>query len=83
MNCFVVDYDPFSMESQILVLQNGIASSIKVCSDLEKLAYALQSFSHQYNLNLVKVSAPKPIFEELEHIMSSNYANNNIKLEIL
>ena len=83
MNALLVDYDSFSMNSRIFVMQDGNMKTIEACSDLNELADMLHSFSHQYNLTDVKVSAPQHIFDELERIINQKYSTNNLKLEIM
>ena len=79
----VVDYDPFAMDSRITLVKDNDKECFSACSTLPELAETLQSFSHQYGFNKVMIHAPEHIFEELNRINNTDYADNKLELEII
>jgi len=82
----LVDYDPFACDSRILIMQNGVRSSIDACSDIPELSKALISYAQQYNLYNMKIHAPVNFFYELKRITEkeelNQYSENKITMEI-
>lgn len=78
----VVNYDPFSVNSQYSVYRDDQLVEISaVSSNIEQIAAILANRSTNYSINNIKVHAPSYIFEELERVINTNYANNNLIME--
>ena len=82
----VIDYDPFAMESRVIIIEDGQRASVGVSSDMNQLPKELISYCQQYNLYNVKFHAPVGTFYELKRQLDEEeknvYGENKIKLEI-
>lgn len=84
---FVVDYDPFGMDSRITVFQNGQSTILSAHSDIVDLADSLVSLSQEYGIYKMKVHATKNFFYELKRLTTEKeknlYNNSRIDMEII
>ena len=82
----IIDFDPFSRESRVIVVENGQRAITDVSSDVNELAYQLPVFCKKYNQYNVKFHAPVNIFYELQRqlevVEQQTYGENKINLEI-
>lgn len=82
----VVDYDPFAMDSRVLVLQDGERAVLNTCSDLPELSQALLNYSREYKISQMKIHAPVNFFYELQRMVQEEelnlYNENIINMEI-
>jgi len=85
-DCLIIDYDPFSCESRVIVVENGQRGMMGVSSDVNNLAKELPTYCQKYNQCKVKFHAPVGIFYELKRQLEENeqtlYGENRIELEI-
>lgn len=83
---FIIDYDPFVMESRIIIVENGQRKFAGVSSDINELAKELPVYCDKFNQYNVKFHAPISTFYELkrqlEEVEKSTYAENKINLEV-
>lgn len=84
-NCIFIDYDPFAMESRLVLIKDGQREYKQVNSDLEQLSRNVTNLCYNSNIFIVKVSAPFKISSVLtkfiQEIESKEYSNNKIKIE--
>lgn len=84
-NCILVDYDPFAMESRLVLIKNGEHEYKQTTSDLEQLSRNVTNLCYNSNIFIVKVSAPFKISSVLtkfiQEIESKEYSNNKIEVE--
>ena len=82
----LVDYDPFAMDSRIMVVQDGVRQMISACSDIPELSKALIAYAQEYNLYNMKIHAPVNFFYELKRVVEEDeinqYSKNKINMEI-
>lgn len=84
-DCILIDYDPFAMESLLVLIKDGQREFKQVTSDLEQLSRNVTNLCYNSNIFLVKVSAPFKISSVLtkfiQEIESTEYSNNKIEIE--
>ena len=82
----IIDYDPFVMESRIIIVENGQRKFAGVSSDVSELARELPTYCDKFNQYNVKFHAPVGAFYELklqfEKKKKTTYAENKINLEV-
>ena len=88
MNGIFINYDPFALESQVLIVQDGNAIGDTYSkSEVNELASRLiELITADENLNDVKVyvRAPDFIYDELTNLVQTqqkNYSNKTIIME--
>ena len=88
MNGIFINYDPFALESQVLIVQDGNAIGDTYSkSEVNELASRLiELITTDENLNDVKVyvRAPDFIYDELTNLVQTqqkNYSNKTIIME--
>ena len=72
MNSIVVNYDPFGLESQILITREGETIGNTYCnSELINLAETVVRSAHHYGISRVYVRAPKVFYDELTNLVQA------------
>ena len=54
-NCIFIDYDPFAMESRLVLIKDGQREYKQVTSDLEQLSRNVTNLCYNSNIFIVKV----------------------------
>ena len=91
MNSIVINYDPFGMESQVLVTKEGSTIGKTYCkSELAALADFVVEAAHEHGIQHVYARAPQVFYDELNRLAQaaqerlfglSDNPNENIVLE--
>lgn len=85
MNQILIEYDPFTMESRVFVVQDDKISEGRVSSSLDTLATNILAQTYAYGIYNVKVRAPLGIFtkvrQDIEDAEKNKYGLNKITLE--
>lgn len=83
---FLIDYDPFAMESRVAIVNDGMRSFVSVSSDISSLAKELPALCDTHNQYNVRFHAPTNAFYELkrqlEDVEKDTYGESKINLEI-
>lgn len=80
---FVVNYNPFDKESSIALIEDGKQKNIfSTDSEVNDVAQVISILAKNYGVTDVKVNAPLMIFNEIDRIIKSEYAETNLNLEI-
>lgn len=83
---FIIDYDPFVMESRIIIVEDGLRKFAGVSSNISELAEQLPAYCDKFNQYNVRFHAPINTFYEfkrqLEDIEKTTYGENKINLEV-
>lgn len=84
MNAIIIDYDPFGLESRVSIYRNGIQETLRVYSDIEKMAQAIIGVAYKNNTFEVKTNAPESFISGLSTIISdyelAQYSEQKIKV---
>lgn len=82
----LIDHDPFSKESRLIHVKDGLRSFVGVSSDINDLAKEIIHYSQEFGQNKVRFHAPVTAFYELkrqlEEAEKDTYGENKIDLEI-
>ena len=81
----IIDYDPFAMESRVVLFRNGKQEVIKVCSDVPSLTSQILDMAYSTNTYSIKVHSPYAFYSEIqraiEQIELAKYSSNKIIVE--
>lgn len=86
MNSIFINYDPFGMESQVLITKEGkTVGNTYYRSELSKLAEFVVKSAHEHDIQSVHVRAPAVLYDELNNLVQAQehvlYSMNQIKME--
>lgn len=80
-NCILVDYDPFAIESRLILIKDGEREYKQTTSDLEQLSKNITNLCYNSNIFNVKINAPFKVSSVLTKFIQETDSNNKIEIE--
>lgn len=80
-NAIMLDYNPFTMDSLLIVYKDGNKEYSKASSKIEDAIISAFELANKYNINDIKIYGPFGIAEQAKEQLAKYYNNTNITIE--